>query len=242
METSGYLLIIITGILVIALSYALDHLWAAAMPARTIYLFIRLPGVVLHECAHIAGCFLTGARIRKVVLFSKDGGSVTYSRPLIPCIGNVIISTAPLFLLPLALSFITGIFGTFFGCIVPAFPASLQSPVVLVDLGNAIAGTFSDNLATRFNGWFLLYLYLTLSLVLSIAPSPQDMKNAATGMILLLLAGALVVWSGIPPAIYVLTELVRLLGYGFTLGLVYGLLALTVSLPLLVWYAYTHRV
>ena len=111
-----------------------------------------------------------------------------------------------------------------------------------MDLGDAIAGTFPDNLVIRFNGWFLLYLYLTLSLVLSIAPSPQDMKNAATGMILLLLAGALVVWSGIPPAIYVLTELVRLLGYGFTLGLVYGLLALTVSLPLLVWYAYTHRV
>jgi hypothetical protein len=241
MDTSGYLLIIITGILVIALSYALDHLWAAAMPARTIYLFIRLPGVVLHECAHIAGCFLTGARIQKVVLFSKDGGSVTYSRPLLPGIGDVIISTAPLFLLPLALSFITGIFGTFFGCIVPAFPATLQSPGVLVDLGNAIAGTFSDNLVTRFNGWFLLYLYLSLSLVLSLAPSPQDLKNAATGIILLIQAGVLVVWSGIPSALYVLTELVRLLGYGFTLGLVYGILALTVSLPLLVWYAYTHR-
>jgi hypothetical protein len=240
METSGFLFIIMSGIGVIALSYALDHLWASAMPVRAIYLFIRFPGVVLHECAHIIGCLVTGARIQKVVLFSKDGGSVTYSRPLLPYIGDVIISTAPLFLLPLALSFITGIFGTFLGCAVPAFPATLQSPATLVSLGDAIAGTFADNLLTRFNGWFLLYPYLTLSLVLSLAPSPQDMKNAAAGMILMILAGVLVVWSGIPSAVSVLAGLVRLLGYGFILGLVYGILALVVSLPLLVGYVYRH--
>lgn len=241
MDTSGFLLIIITGISVIALSYALDHLWAAAMPARAIYLFIRLPGVVLHECAHIIGCLVTGARIRKLVLFSKDGGSVTYSHPLLPYIGDVIISTAPLFLLPLALSFLSWVFGTFLGCAFPAFPATLASPEVLVDLANAIAGTFSENLLTRFNGWFLLFLYLTISLVLSVAPSPQDMKNAAAGMILMILAGVLVAGSGIPSAVSVLAGLVRLLGYGFTLGLVYGLVALAVSLPLLVWYAFRHR-
>jgi hypothetical protein len=241
MDTSGFILIIITGIIVIVLSYALDHLWDAVVPVRSIYLFIRLPGVVLHECAHIIGCLITGARIQKVVLFSKDGGSVTHSRPVLPYVGDVIISTAPFFLLPLAISFITGIFGTFLGCVFPAFPATLQSPGVLVELGNVIAGTFSENLLTRFNSWFLFYLYLNLSLVLSIAPSPQDMKNAAVGMILTILAGILVVWSGIPSVINVLSELVRLLGYGFTLGMVYGLVALAISLPLLFWYAYRYR-
>jgi hypothetical protein len=95
-----------------------------------------------------------------------------------------------------------------------------------VEPGKGIAGTFSDNLLTRFNEWFLLYLYLTLSFILSIAPSPQDMINAAAGMILMILAGTLVVWSGIPWAMSLLTEMVRLLWYGFTLGLVYGLVAL----------------
>lgn len=241
MDTSGFFLILMSGTSVIALSYALDHLWAAMMPARAIYLFIRLPGVVLHECAHIIGCLLTGARIRKVVLFSKDGGSVTYSRPLLPFIGNVVISTAPLFLLPVAVSSLSWIFGTFFGCTFPAFPSTLDSPGGLIDLAHAILGTFSDNLLTRFNGWFVIFLYLTISIVLSVAPSPQDMKNAAAGMILMLLAGVLVVWSGIPWALSVLDELVRTLGYGFTLGLVYGLVALAASLPLLLWYAYRHR-
>jgi hypothetical protein len=66
------------------------------------------------------------------------------------------------------------------------------------------------------------------------------MKNAAAGLILITLAGVLIAWSGIPWAVSVLAELVRLLGEGFTLGLVFGLVAFAVSLPLLVWYAYKH--
>jgi hypothetical protein len=241
MDFYGFLLIIITGIIVIALSYSLDHLWAAAMPVRAIYLFVRLPGVVLHECAHIIGCLVTGARIKNIVLFSKDGGSVTYTRPLLPYIGDVIISTAPLILLPLALSFITGVFGMFLGCVFPAFPTTTGYPEVLVDLVKVIFSTFLDNLLIRFNGWFFLYLYLTTSLVLSVAPSTQDMKNAAVGSILLILTGMLVVWSGIPWAVSVLAELVRLVGFGFMLGLVFGLFAFAASLPLLFLYAYKHR-
>jgi hypothetical protein len=235
-DTLGVLFVLVTGTFVIALSYLLDHLWAAALPVRPFYLFIRLPGVVLHECSHSIGCLLTGARIRSIVFFSKDGGSVTYSRPKLPFIGDVIISTAPLFLLPLALSGVTWAFGTFLGCTFPVFPATLASPGIFLDLANALFSTFSENLLTRFNGWFLLYLYLALSLILSVAPSTQDMKNAAAGMILMTLVGVLVVLSGIPLAVSVLSGLVLLLGYGFMLGLVYGLVVLAASLPLLFWY------
>jgi hypothetical protein len=241
MSISSFLFLFITGVIVIALSYALDRLWAVALPVRAIYLFMRLPGVVLHECSHIIGCLLTGAQIRNIVLFSKDGGSVTYSRPRLPYIGDVIISTAPLFLLPLALSLVTWVFGLYFDCVFPAFPALLESPNALTSLGIAVLGTFSDNMLVRFNGWFLLYLYLTVSLILSVAPSTQDMKNAAAGSILVVLAGILIAGSGIPLAVAVLDELVRLIGYGFMLGFVYGLVALCASLPLLFWYAYKHR-
>jgi hypothetical protein len=241
MDTSGFFLILFTGVMVIALSYGLDRLWAAAAPGRIFYLIIRAPGVVLHECSHIIGCIVTGARIHKIVLFSQDGGSVTYSRPALPLIGDVIISTAPLFLLPLALSFITWAFSVYLGCIFPVFPTTLQSSAELIDLGRSVIGTFPDNLHTRFNGWFLLFLYLTVSIVLSAAPSSRDLKNAAAGSGLLILAGIITVWSGIPWAVAVLDSLVRLLGYGFMLGLVYGLVALAISLPLLVWYLHTHR-
>ncbi len=241
MAIIGFPLILITGIMVMVISCTLDHLWAAAMPARAIYLFIRMPGVVLHECAHILGCLLTGARIRKVVLFSPVGGSVTYSRPFLPYIGDVIISTAPLFLLPLALSFITWIFWTYLGCVFPPFSSSLEFPEVMAELAGSIFGTIADNLLSRFNGWFLLYLYLTISLVLSLAPSRQDLKNATAGLFLLILAGVLVLWSGVPWAVSALYGLAGLLGYGFMLGLVYGLVALIASLPLLLWYGYRYH-
>lgn len=241
MDSSGVFFILLSVILVLGLSYVLDHLWAAATPFWPLYLFIRFPGVVLHECAHIIGCLVTGARIRKIVLFSRDGGSVTYSRPFLPYIGDVAISTAPIFVLPLTLSFITWIFGTYLGCFFPAFTAIVGSPVILADLGNSVFRIFSDNLVARFNGWFLLYLYLTLSIVLSIAPSAQDMKNAAAGTILLVLAGILIAVSGLPWAVSFLDVLGHLLGYGFTLALIYGLVALTVSLPVLAWYAYRYH-
>jgi hypothetical protein len=241
MDTSGFLLIIITGIAVIAISYVLDHVWAAAMPVRIFYYSIRAPGVILHECAHIIGCLVTGAHIRNVVFFSAEGGSVTYTRPFLPYIGDVVISTAPLFCLPCILSVCTWIFGTYLGCVFPVFPASLDSPVTLLVLGEGIAATFSGNLIDRFNGWFLMYLYLTISLVLSAAPSKQDMKNAAAGVILLALSGMIIIGSGIVGAENILFELMHLLGIGFTLGLVYGLIALAISLPLIFWYGYTHR-
>jgi hypothetical protein len=240
MDTSGFVIIIMTAIVVIAISFILDLVWAAAMPVRTLYYLLRLPGVVLHECAHSAGCLITGARIRNVVLFSREGGSVTYSRPALPYIGDVIISTAPLLVLPLVLSLITWGFAAYGGCIFPVFPDSFDSSQTFMLILEEIAGTFMANLVTRFNGWFLLYLYLTVSIVLSVAPSTQDIKNAAAGILLMALAALLIIWSGIPAAVSLLDALMRMLGYGFIFGLVYGLFALVVSLPLIVWYAYSR--
>ena len=37
------------------------------------------------------------------------------------------------------------------------------------------------------------------------------------------------------------TMLVGLVGYGFSLGIIYGLVALIASFPLVLWYLYRHR-
>jgi hypothetical protein len=240
MDTTCFLIVMMTGIIVIAISYLLDYVWASAMPLRGFYYFIRAPGVVIHECAHILGCFVTGAQIREVVFFSKGGGSVTHTRPLLPWIGDMIISTAPLFAIPLVLSVLTRIFSEYLGCTFPPFPPSIGSPDTLAILGEGIISTFRDNLVTQFNGWFLLFLYLTISLVLSAAPSTQDMKNAAIGFGLLVLAGIMIATSGIPLAENLLGGFMHLLGIGFSLGLVYGIIALAVSSPLIVLSAYRH--
>ena len=119
MDISGFFQFILLAVMVILVSVGLDRLYAAVVPFRSLYYAIRLPGVVLHEIAHMVGCVVTGAEIKKVVYFSPEGGSVTYSGPKIPVVGPVIISTAPLFFLPLVLAVLTWVFGTYFGGNVP---------------------------------------------------------------------------------------------------------------------------
>jgi len=234
MESAGFLLVIVTGIVVILLSLALDFLWARCMPVRFFYYFLRAPGVVVHECTHILGCLLTGAKIRNVVLFSKEGGSVTHSPPVIPVIGDVVISTAPLFCIPLVLSLCTWLFSTYFGCSFPNLPLSIDSPDTVILMGGGILGIFTRNLVVQFNAWFLLYLYLVLSLILSVAPSMQDFRNAAIGICILAVSGLLVIWSQIPWAVSILSEIAGIIGMGFALGLGFGLIALVLSSPLII--------
>jgi hypothetical protein len=241
MEALSFFIVIAAGIAVMLISIMLDHLWAQVIPIRSFYYLVRAPGVVVHECSHILGCLITGARITKVVLFSEGGGSVTYTRPKVPFLGDVIISSAPLFCIPLVLAGLTWGFSAFLECTFPAFPATLDSAGTLPTLALAVMDVFSLNMLTAFHPWFLLYLYLNLSLVLSVAPSTQDMKNAAIGIALVALCGLLVFLSGIPWAVSLLWQITSIIGMGFALGLAFGLIALVLSLPLLAWYILGHR-
>ena len=241
MQAEAFLLVIGTGIAVMALSRVLDALWARAVTVQSVYYLIRAPGVVVHECSHILACLITGAKITDVVLFSKYGGSVTYSRPVVPVLGNVIISAAPLFCIPLVLAGCTWVFATWLGCVFPAIPLSSGSAAAFTGMVGVVAGMFWQNLVVRFNLWFLLYLFITLSLVLSAAPSNRDLRNAAVGLIILTAAGVIIFWSGVPWAVAILWQITSIVGSGFTLGLVFALFALVLSLPLVVVYAHRHR-
>jgi hypothetical protein len=240
MTLTGYLIVVLTGILIIVLSKVLDVLWARLLPVRWIYLLIRAPGIVVHECSHILGCLLTGTKIKNVVFLSKEGGSVTYSKPPVPYIGDVIINTAPLFCIPLVLFGCTWIFSTYLGCSIPFLFTSIDSAGAVTLVASQIAFMFAANLVYRFNPCFLLYIYLTVSLVLSLAPSRQDMKNAAVGILIIFAAGIFIIWSNFSPAISLLDTVTNVVGLSFGIALGFGLIALVLSLPLLVIGAWRH--
>lgn len=237
MDLPGFFSCVILAALVILISFGLDRLFAQVVPFRSLYYAIRLPGVVLHEIAHIAGCLMTGARIRKVVFFSKEGGSVTYAEPKIPILGTVIISTAPLFFLPLVLAGLTWIFGTYLGCFVPPF-VTLAGDLSagIPDMIKTVMTIFSFNLFTRFNGWFFLYLYLCGSIVLSLAPSGQDFKNAALGIGSLLVLCLLIVKSGFEPGILLISLFVGPLVTALSIGCMFEMIAVLVALPFVLIY------
>jgi hypothetical protein len=240
MQAEAFLLVIATGIVVMLISMALDFLWAQAIPIRVFYYTLKAPGVIIHECSHVLGCLITGATIKKVVLFSREGGSVTYTSPKIPWLGHVIISSAPLFCIPLVLAGCTLVFSQYLGCALPPLPSGIGSMDAVLGLGWGIVEMFNRNIFVRFNAWFLVYLYLTLSLVLSVAPSSQDIRNAAIGICIITFAGIVILWSGIPFAVSVLEGVTRLIGIGFALGLAFGIIALVISIPLMIWYVHDH--
>jgi hypothetical protein len=231
-----FLIVTGMGIMVILISRALDILWAQAIGVRYFYYIIRAPGVVIHELSHIIACLIMGAKVKKVVFFSKEGGSVTYSKPGIPYIGDMVIGTAPVLIIPLVLAGCTWVFSEYLGCVFPPLPLGIYSFNDLVLLGTYIPAIFTQNLIAVFNPWFIVYLYITLTLVLSVAPSMQDIENAATGICIITLTGILILWSAIPVAVSILAEIIRLIGIGFVLGLTFGIIALTVSVPVVIIY------
>ena len=105
-----FITVIFMGIIVILISRTLDVLWAQVLPMRFFYSLLRAPGVIIHELSHVLGCLISGAKVKKVIYFSNEGGSVTYSSPKIPYIGDLVINIAPLFCIPLILAGCTGSF------------------------------------------------------------------------------------------------------------------------------------
>jgi hypothetical protein len=236
--TEPFLIVVFLGIGVIAISLVLDILWAQVIPLRSLYYAIRAPGVIVHECSHILGCIITGAKIKKVVFFSQGGGSVTYTSSKIPYIGDVVISSAPLVCIPVVLAGLTWVFSQYLGCVFPPMPIAVNSINALLELVVTITILFTQNLVIRFNPWFIVYLYLTVTLVLSLAPSAQDMKNATIGIGIILIACILILLSSLPSLVNILESLIRLIGIGFTFGLMFEIIALVISSPLMIWYLY----
>jgi hypothetical protein len=238
--TEPFLTVVLLGTGVIVISLALDILWAQVIPLRSLYSAIRAPGVIVHECSHILGCIITGAKIKNVVFFSERGGSVTYTSSKIPYIGDVVISTAPLVCIPIVLAGLTWVFSQYLGCVFPPMPVAVNSMDALYGLVITIAILFTQNLIVRFNPWFIVYLYLTVTLVLSLAPSAQDMKNAAIGIGIILIAGILILLSSLPSLVNMLVSIIHLIGIGFTFGLMFEIIALVISTPLMIWYLSRH--
>lgn len=236
MDFESFLGIILLGAIVILVSSVLDRLYAQVLALRPLYYVIRLPGVILHELTHVIGCLITGAEIKKVVLFSREGGSVIHTEPKIPILGTVIISTAPLLILPFVLSLMTSIFTSFFGCSLTITVPKTINGSALYQIFTTLTALFPTNLFLPSNVWFLIYLYLCTSIILSLSPSRQDLTNAAIGIVTIVLICLVVIWSGYRPVIIILDALFKPLADAFMIGIVFELIVSVISAPIiLIW-------
>lgn len=128
------------------------------------------PGVIFHELSHALACLIMGAKIVKISFFDKDGGSVTHQKPLIPVLGPILISTAPLILGILAFYLLAKQIKLLDSLDLSAMFFNVKSIYQTVDLSN----------------WMnLLIIYLLFSVGVTMTPSRQDLVNMIIPILIL---------------------------------------------------------
>lgn len=180
--------------LLIVSCYLLREFWLRAVPARVLA-YLAAPGIALHELSHALGCVLTGAKVHKVTLFREDGsGEVRHSPPKLKYAGEVIISLAPLagctaafWLLGWALR---GSMNFYY------VTARGVTPDTFSYVGQLFGLVFDDVMlaltSAVWSDWrTYVFLYFSMCISIAMAPSRQDLKNCAVG--LLVVCGAVLI-------------------------------------------------
>lgn len=168
-------------LLILIISFSVDRLLVNSFLGTGYRLFVS-PGVILHELSHALLCVLTGAKIKSISLFDKEGGSVEHEQSKLPVIGPVLISIAP---------FVSGVIAIYF--------LANWLGMKEYDFNNAwfryhdLISYFKNLIATidfaNYKNWIILYL--ALSIVVTMTPSKQDMKNITIPIIILILLAGL---------------------------------------------------
>lgn len=129
------------------------------------------PGVVLHELSHALACVITGAKVVKISFFDKDGGSVKHQPSFIPIIGPVIISLAPLAI----------------GILVFFLLAKRIQLNNSLDLSAMYFNFKTIILAIDWKNWLnIVIIYLLLSVLVTMTPSWQDLRNMLIPVIIII--------------------------------------------------------
>jgi hypothetical protein len=169
------------------------------------YLLVMWPGVIVHELSHLAGCLLTGTRVREVHLFSprEEGpgnlvlGFVTHDKTSNP-IATFTVSAAPFFGGAAALALILRFAApdALSGAIVPAAgfadPAAAAAETLRAYVG-FVTTLFGGLDWGSWTSWLAAFLLFSVSA--HVAPSRHDMKYALGGAAGIAALVAVLAWA-----------------------------------------------
>jgi hypothetical protein len=157
--------------------------WAFEMLGRKAYILLLLPGVIVHELSHLAGCILTITPVRGFSLLPKEDGeglilgSVTYRSTANP-LKLLVISILPLFGGALALRY-------------AAF-------LLLISPGSVdpLAGAAMLHQLSQYGIRGLIFAYCVVAVGAHISPSGHDLGYALKGLLGILGILGLLVYVG----------------------------------------------
>lgn len=178
---------------VILLSQGITRMVTSATNGFVFRLLV-FPGVLVHELSHYVACKLTGAPVEKMQLFgrlpSEDGkrvygGYVMHGPSKLPIVGDFLISFAPVFGGLTLIHLFTVLAGDPLGLDHSPAEAVSDDASPQHNIQSAIwgmvylMGRLPIRIYENFGNWiFWVYLYLTASLAVTLAPSRQDFKNS----------------------------------------------------------------
>lgn len=161
-----YFLILLS--ILLSLAYLCNYFLSHSILGSKWRIFV-VPGVIFHELCHALACKLTGAKIIKISFFDKEGGSVTHNKPIVPILGPILISTAPLIL----------------GILVFYFLASRIHLESNLDFPSLYANYKSLNHLITFSWSNITIFYLLISIAVTMTPSRKDLLNMLLPLIIL---------------------------------------------------------
>ena len=145
----------------LVLAYFVDYFLINSFLGSRYRLFVA-PGVIVHESSHALACLITGAKIVKISFFSKDGGFVKHHKPIVPIVGPILISIAPLIVSIVLFYFLARFL-------------QLESSL---NLNSSFTNLKSLFKTIDFTSWLnLLIIYVILSIAVTMTPSKQDLVN-----------------------------------------------------------------
>lgn len=161
--------LLIQFIVLLLLAYLVNYFLVQSFFGYKWRVFVA-PGVIVHELSHAFGCLITGAKITKISLFSKDGGCVEHQKSPIPIFGPIIISMAPLII----------------GIIIFFFLAKIIHLENICNINSTFINIKSIYKNIDFTNWGnILIIYLLLSVAVTMTPSWQDLVNIIIPIIIL---------------------------------------------------------
>ncbi len=188
------------------------------------------PGTAIHELSHTAACFATLAPVESVVLFRLDGsGEVKHQPSKLGKLGDMVIAIAPVGGGLLALWLINHLLGNPLAWAGTIKGDGAESPMFIPTLYWIAWLDIKLTLAhADWGSWRTwLMIYLSVSIAMTLMPSPQDFRNAAVGIGIVVLA--VVLWVLISHLLGATTTgpvgafLTMLLGYGHVVLYCYAL-------------------
>lgn len=177
-----FLKLVLLVLAVFLITSLIDFFLSRSFIGKKYRIFVG-PGVIVHELSHAIMCLLTGAKIKKISLFDKDGGRVEHYPSVVPVIGPILIAFAPIMFGGVAIYFLSKQIGL----------NEISFNLLSFDKSQLtmIAQNFLKILHfSSAQSWIIFYLIV--SVITTMTPSFQDLRNSAFSMIIIAILIAIV--------------------------------------------------